>query len=163
MGFCASGLERVSRLLSLSSVTIESVRASWGQVLHEAARCGQDACVVMLLDEYGASVGSRSLFARETALHLAAEGSHRHTAFLLLQRGFFGEPASQQNRGVRMRIQGARRVRERGSRLSVYGALLESVRRERVSGEPYCRHGRRVEHVRNSLSRSYSIPESERA
>lgn len=56
-------------------------------LLHVAALAGANDVINLLVYDFGANVGIRSLLGRDTPLHLAAQEGHRHTCFLLVQSG----------------------------------------------------------------------------
>lgn len=56
-------------------------------LLHVAAMTGQIEVLRMLVEDYGANIGIRSLLGRDTPLHLAAQNGHRYACFVLIQYG----------------------------------------------------------------------------
>lgn len=55
-------------------------------LLHEAACEGHQDTVIMLLDEFGADVHTRTLMGLDTPLHLAAAQGHRRVCFYMMVR-----------------------------------------------------------------------------
>lgn len=65
-------------------------------VLHEAACEGRQDTVIMLCEEFGAEVHTRTLMGLDTALHLAAAHGHRRVCFFLMVR--FGADPNLRNK-----------------------------------------------------------------
>ena len=85
--FVRAYLERAAAKGDLKRCLEERGSSRGRGLLHVAAMTGQNEVMRLLVEDYGANVGIRSLLGRDTPLHLAAQHGHRYTCFTLIQYG----------------------------------------------------------------------------